>query len=182
MYNKRSIQPYSNRCHTVVRLTNKTKEQVLSCQQTFPDKNQLKILGGVTLWIPLPGRILCIDKLDMLHRDTFNRVLAIFRAAIREFHWHEGTNTTHSFTTNQLHYIKISHSPIASPLARSLTPLTHSLAPHCSLRSRAPLRSITFSLAYSLAPELMGKKFLSMKWTRQFHPLSIHCAPLPLIN
>ena len=29
----------------------------------------------------------------MLHRDTFNRVLAIFRAAIREFHWHEGTST-----------------------------------------------------------------------------------------
>ena len=41
--------------------------------------------------------------------------------------------------------------------ARSLAPLTHSLAPHCSLRSRAPLRSLVHSLAHSLTPELMGK-------------------------
>ena len=43
----------------------------------------------------------------------------------------------------------------ARPLARSLAPLTHSLAPHCSL-------------AHSLAPELMGKRFLSMKRMRHF--------------
>ena len=45
----------------------------------------------------------------------------------------------------------------APPLARSLAPLTHSLAPHCSLRSRAPLRPFVCSLAHSLAPELIGK-------------------------
>ena len=45
----------------------------------------------------------------------------------------------------------------------SLAPLTHSLAPHCSLRSRAPLRSFVCSLAYSLTPELMGKRFLFME-------------------
>ena len=36
--------------------------------------------------------------------------------------------------------------PLAHPFARSLAPLTHS---HCSLRSRAPLRSFVRSLAYS---------------------------------
>ena len=35
-------------------------------------------------------------------------------------------------------------------LGHSLAPLTHSLAPHCSLRSRAPLRSFVRSLARSL--------------------------------
>ena len=36
-------------------------------------------------------------------------------------------------------------------------PLTRSLAPHCSLRSRAPLRSLVRSPTHSLAPELVGK-------------------------
>ena len=43
------------------------------------------------------------------------------------------------------------------PLAPPLAPLAHSIAPHCSLRLRAPLRSFIQSLAHSLAPELMGK-------------------------
>ena len=40
-----------------------------------------------------------------------------------------------------------STGPFTHPLARSLTPHTHSLSPHCSLRSRAPLRSFVRSLA-----------------------------------
>ena len=51
--------------------------------------------------------------------------------------------------------------PFTPPFACSLAPLTQSLAPHCSLRSRAPLRSFVRSLAHSLTPELMGKRFLS---------------------
>ena len=47
--------------------------------------------------------------------------------------------------------------------ARSLAPLTHSLATHSSLRSRAPLRSFVRSLAHLLTPELMGKWFLSIE-------------------
>ena len=35
---------------------------------------------------------------------------------------------------------------LAYPFARSLAPLTHSLAPPCLLRSRAPLRLLTHSL------------------------------------
>ena len=34
----------------------------------------------------------------------------------------------------------LSTASFAPPFARSLSPLTHSRAPHCSLRSRAPLR------------------------------------------
>ena len=45
----------------------------------------------------------------------------------------------------------VSTGPFARPLARSLAPLTHLLAPHCSLCSRAPLRSFARSLTYSLA-------------------------------
>ena len=41
-----------------------------------------------------------------------------------------------------------STGPLARPFARSLAPLTHSLAPDCS---RPPLRSLTRSLAHSLA-------------------------------
>ena len=40
--------------------------------------------------------------------------------------------------------------PLAHPLARLLAPRTRSPAPHCSLRSRALLRSLTRSLARSL--------------------------------
>ena len=51
----------------------------------------------------------------------------------------------------------VSTGPLARPFARSLAPLTHSLAPYCSLRSRAPLRSFVRSLAHSLTPELVGE-------------------------
>ena len=37
--------------------------------------------------------------------------------------------------------------PLACPFARSLAPLSRSLAPHYLLRSRAPLRSLSRSLA-----------------------------------
>ena len=43
----------------------------------------------------------------------------------------------------------------ARKLIRSLAPHTHSLAPHCSLRSRAPLHSFVRSLAHSFAPPLV---------------------------
>ena len=41
-----------------------------------------------------------------------------------------------------------STGPLARPFARSLAPLTRSLAPDCSLRSRPPLRSLVCSLAH----------------------------------
>ena len=42
----------------------------------------------------------------------------------------------------------VSTGPLARSFARSLAPLTHSLAPDCSLRSRPPLRSLVRSLAH----------------------------------
>ena len=42
----------------------------------------------------------------------------------------------------------VSTRPLARPFARSLAPLTRSLAPDCSLRSRPPLRSLVRSLAH----------------------------------
>ena len=44
-----------------------------------------------------------------------------------------------------------STGPRAHPFTRSLAPLTPSLAPDCSLCARPPLRSLTLSLAHSLA-------------------------------
>ena len=44
----------------------------------------------------------------------------------------------------------VSTGPLARPFARSLTLLTHLLAPHCSLCSRALRRSFICSLAHSL--------------------------------
>ena len=57
----------------------------------------------------------------------------------------------------------VSTAPLACPLARSLAPLSRLLPLHCSLRSRTPLRSFVLALAHSLAPQLMGKWFMSMK-------------------
>ena len=56
-------------------------------------------------------------------------------------------------------------------LASSLAPLTHSLPPHCSLRSRAPVRSFFFPLAHLHTAELMGKRLSSMSWMRRSHIL-----------
>ena len=53
-------------------------------------------------------------------------------------------------------------------LTHSLIPLTHSLALHCSLRSPAPLRSLT--------PEHLGKRIMSMNWMRRFYTVSAHSA------
>ena len=40
-------------------------------------------------------------------------------------------------------------------------PPPHLLALHCSLRSRAPLRSFVHSLAHSLTPELLGSRMIN---------------------
>ena len=42
----------------------------------------------------------------------------------------------------------VSTGPLARPFARSLAPLTRSLAPDCSLCSHPPLRSLVRSLAH----------------------------------
>ena len=63
----------------------------------------------------------------------------------------------------------VSHStgPLARQLARSLALLTHLLAPlHLFIRS----------LAHSITPELLGKSYFPLKWTRRFHTVSTHCA------
>ena len=57
--------------------------------------------------------------------------------------------------------------------ARSVAPLVHSLIPHCSLRSRAPLRSFVPSLAHSEA-----KVKVSVNRMRSSHTVSTHCASL----
>ena len=45
--------------------------------------------------------------------------------------------------------LDVSTRPLARPFACLLAPLTRSLAPHCSLHLRAPLRSHAHSLAHS---------------------------------
>ena len=71
------------------------------------------------------------------------------------------------------------HRVLGHSLLRSLATLTLLLAPHCSLCSRAPLRSFVRSLALSLSPELLGKRFMAMEWMRRFHIISTHCAMIP---
>ena len=66
--------------------------------------------------------------------------------------------------------------PFAPPLTRFLSPLTHLLATHCTLRPRAPPRSFYCSLGHSFTPELMGKRVMSMGWTPRFHTIQIRCA------
>ena len=51
----------------------------------------------------------------------------------------------------------VSTESLAHLFARLLAPLTHTLAPYCSLRSCAPLHSFIRSLTLSLTPELVGK-------------------------
>ena len=69
-------------------------------------------------------------------------------------------------TTNVAQWARITKNPdkstglLARLFARSLTPLTRSLAPDCSLRSRPPLRS----LAHSLARGKVNFWCLKMTW------------------
>ena len=52
---------------------------------------------------------------------------------------------------------EVSTGPLARPFARSLAPLTRSLAPDCSLRSRPPLCSLVRSLAHFAHSLARGK-------------------------
>ena len=51
----------------------------------------------------------------------------------------------------------VNTGPLARPFARSLAPLTHSLAPDCSLRSRPPLHSLVRLLAHFAHSLARGK-------------------------
>ena len=60
-----------------------------------------------------------------------------------------------------------STGPLAYPFARLLAPLTRSLAPDCSLRSRPPLRSLVRSLAcYGLLASLAPSAALTCSLVR----------------
>ena len=60
----------------------------------------------------------------------------------------------------------MSTGPLACPFAHARAPLTHSLAPPCSLRSRAPLHSFVCSLAHFTHSLARGKVYNLMS---QFH-------------
>ena len=53
----------------------------------------------------------------------------------------------------------------------------HSFACSALLATLARSAALICSLTRSLTPELMGKRFLSAKYTRRFHTLLAHCAP-----
>ena len=75
----------------------------------------------------------------------------------------------------------VSSGTLARPFACLLAPLTHLLAPHCSLRLRAPRRSFVRSLTHS--PPGHGKEVLSMIGnlfiSYRFNPSRISPALLP---
>ena len=54
-----------------------------------------------------------------------------------------------------------STGPLARPHARLLAPFIHSLDSHCSLRSRALLRSFVRTLFHSLTSKLMAKRMIN---------------------
>ena len=62
----------------------------------------------------------------------------------------------------------------------SLALLTHSLAPQCSLRPRAPLRSLTCSLAYSLTRGIVW--FLMSHFRAVLHHSAFPHPGLPLLK
>ena len=61
---------------------------------------------------------------------------------------HSAGQTTGALWSGTNKNTDVSTGSLARPFARSLAPLTHSLAPDCSLRSRPPLRSLIRSLAH----------------------------------
>ena len=67
----------------------------------------------------------------------------------------------------------------AHPLASSLAPLTRSLAPHCSLRSHAPLRSLAHLLAHSLAHKLVGQYIIFLPSYYFVFRVTVHIIHLP---
>ena len=72
----------------------------------------------------------------------------------------------------------VSTGPLARPFARSLAPLTRSLAPDCSLRSRPPLRSLVRSLAHFTHSLARGTVIDWMAILSVFFPVFDHSAIL----
>ena len=72
----------------------------------------------------------------------------------------------------------VSTGPLARPFARSLAPLTRSLAPDCSLCSRPPLRSLVGSLAHFAHSLARGKVNFFMS---QNDLVLSHSAPTALL-
>ena len=70
----------------------------------------------------------------------------------------------------------VSTGPLARPFAHSLAPLTRSLAPDCSLRSRPPLHSLVRSLAHFAHSLAHGKVYNLMS---QFYLVLNHSAAWP---
>ena len=90
-------------------------------------------------------------------RGGRNRGMSPFVAASHTGLLWSGTNKNQDISTG----------PFARPFARSLAPLTHSLAPDCSLCSCPPLRSLLRSLAHSAHSLARGKLnywCLKMTW------------------
>ena len=67
----------------------------------------------------------------------------------------------------------VSTGPLARPFTCSLAPLTSLLAPHCSLRSRAPLCSLVCPLAHFAYSRARRKVY---NLTSQYHLVSNHSA------
>ena len=63
----------------------------------------------------------------------------------------------------------VNTGPLACPFARSLAPLTHSLAPPCLLCSRAPLCSFVCSLAHFTHSQAVEKVRILMSHNRIFY-------------
>ena len=81
---------------------------------------------------------------DLGHRTTSHFIFIFTRAPHSpDCSYHSTVGRMTMKSTRRV----LDHS-LAHLLARSLAPLTYSLASHCSLRSRAPLRSLTHSRAH----------------------------------
>ena len=65
---------------------------------------------------------------------------------------------------------------------RSSARTAHSFACSALLASLMRFAALISILARSLARKLMGKRFLSMKWTRQFHNISTQCGAFSCIS
>ena len=86
-------------------------------------------------FVPLSSFVL-IDSFIIVQLATSLAAILVPLSAINAL-WYR-TNKSRDASTG----------PLACPFARSLAPLTRSLAPDCSLRSRPPLRSLVCSLAH----------------------------------
>ena len=99
----------------------------------------------------------CVEEKAVMNLDRSFVVGLNPRGADVGRHTSENTREDNALWSGTNKNRDVSAGALSRPFARPFAPLTHSLSPDCSLRSRPPLRSLVRSLAHFAHSLARGK-------------------------